>query len=112
MPSAPAYPCSVCKQVGCTAHRRTAWRGTQPPPQRIRGRKLQLLRRYLYIKEPFCRLCQRPLLLATMIRDHIIPLAEGGPDTVENSQPLCRECSDAKTQQEAARGVQRSRWGA
>jgi len=29
--------------------------------------------------------------------DHIIPLAMGGGDTIENLQPLCRMCHRAKT---------------
>jgi 5-methylcytosine-specific restriction protein A len=46
--------------------------------------------------------------LAT-IRDHIVPLAEGGAEgTEENEQPLCRAHSDAKTAEEAKRGARRS----
>lgn len=39
-----------------------------------------------------------------VIRDHVVPLAEGGPDVRENTQPLCQACSDAKTAREAKRG--------
>lgn len=28
--------------------------------------------------------------------DHVIPLAKGGENTVENMQPLCRNCNSAK----------------
>jgi 5-methylcytosine-specific restriction endonuclease McrA len=45
--------------------------------------------------------------LAT-IRDHIVPLAEGGQDIESNVQPLCQTCSDIKTQAEAARGRHRA----
>ena len=45
------------------------------------------------------------------IRDHIIPLAEGGPDTDENTQPLCQACSDRKTASESQRGILRQRGG-
>jgi len=29
--------------------------------------------------------------------DHIVPLSQGGPDTVENQQALCAGCHKAKT---------------
>ena len=45
----------------------------------------------------------RPGLMKT-IRDHIVPLMEGGTDVPENIQPLCQACSDRKTQAEAQRG--------
>jgi 5-methylcytosine-specific restriction protein A len=37
------------------------------------------------------------------VRDHIVPLWEGGPDCVENTQALCVECHNAKTADEARR---------
>jgi 5-methylcytosine-specific restriction protein A len=43
------------------------------------------------------------------IRDHIVPLAEGGLDAESNIQALCQACSDAKTETEARRGMSRSR---
>lgn len=36
--------------------------------------------------------------------DHIIPVAEGGQDTLDNAQLLCTVCHTPKTQAEAARG--------
>lgn len=39
--------------------------------------------------------------------DHVIPRAEGGPDTLENLTTRCIPCHGVKTQQEAARGRQR-----
>ena len=42
--------------------------------------------------------------------DHIIPLAEGGPDTFTNTQWLCSDaCHPAKTQAERQRGIDRAR---
>jgi len=79
-------------------HRSVPWRSSTTPP-RIRGPKLQRLRMQLLSDQPFCR-CGR---VAT-IRDHIIPLAEGGRDDDSNVQPLCARCHDAKTQREALRG--------
>lgn len=84
------------------------WAGTT---KRIRGRQLQEMRARLFAKQPFCVQCMAEVQedklglehLAT-IRDHIIPLAEGGRDDSTNEQGLCQRHSDAKTQQEAARG--------
>lgn len=104
MPTAALSPCPVCHQVGCTLHLRTQWRTDRPAPVRIRGRRLQQLRMEMYVREPRCRLCGRVLLPAQMIRDHIVPLAEGGQDVEANTQPLCQGCSDAKSQEEALRG--------
>lgn len=41
--------------------------------------------------------------------DHVIPRAEGGEDTLENLQTLCRPCHEPKIQAEAARGRARRR---
>lgn len=109
-----------CSQVGCTVllprgvsrcavHARAPWGSVQLPP-RIRGRKLQRMRDQLFTMQPLCVHClgQGKTAVAT-IRDHIIPLAEGGSDTVENTQPLCQECSDVKTQLEQLKGRSRAR---
>lgn len=37
--------------------------------------------------------------------DHVVPLAEGGPDTLENMRPIHGQpCHREKTAREAARG--------
>lgn len=78
--------------------------------ERIRGRKLQLLRRRLFTVQPFCVACyQKGYLTEPVVRDHIIPLAEGGKDEEGNVQALCKECSDEKTRAESARGRRRGR---
>jgi 5-methylcytosine-specific restriction protein A len=91
----------------CEVHRRPAWR---PDIPRIEGRRLQHLRQQLFAREPFCRLCKaQGRKVLAVIRDHVIPLAEGGTESAANTQPLCRACSDAKSQREAARGRARGK---
>lgn len=109
MPTASPRPCSRCGQLGCTSHVRPAW-GKRESPRRVTGRPLQRMRRKLFAQDPYCARCraQGRMRLAT-IRDHIIPIEEGGPDIESNTQGLCRWCSDEKTQQESMRGKQRHR---
>lgn len=111
MPHAALSPCRTCRQVGCTIHPRQPWQAMHVHAgARVRGRKLQRLRAQLFDREPLCRLCAATgrTTIAT-IRDHIVPLAEGGLDRDDNVQPLCQRCSDVKTEAESKRGVRR--WG-
>lgn len=77
--------------------------------ERIRGRKLQGLRDRLFVaSEGRCASCRAVLMPGRWIRDHVVPLAEGGADVLDNTQALCLDCSDRKSQQEARRGQARS----
>lgn len=89
----------------CAQHARQPWAQSDAATPRIRGRRLQRMRRHLFTRQPLCVLClaQGQRTLAT-IRDHIIPLAEGGVDDSTNEQPLCQTCSDIKTQKESLHG--------
>jgi 5-methylcytosine-specific restriction protein A len=69
------------------------------------------MRARLFAEEPLCRAClaMTPFIVSVaVVRDHIIPLAEGGADDETNEQPLCQACSDAKSSREATRGRQRA----
>lgn len=78
---------------------------TNRAPGRTSGRKLQAQRRRLFERNPLCAACERKgLVEAATIRDHIVPLQEGGSDDDENIQGLCERCHDAKTKAEAKRG--------
>lgn len=114
MPGRPARECTYpgCKTLvrdgsgRCVSHPQIAWSRDAPPPERIRGRRLQAMRRQLFRNDPLCVECAKAgrVTLAT-IRDHVIPLAEGGEDDQDNTQGLCVACHDVKSQVEAARGV-------
>lgn len=112
MPTAALRPCRICRTVGCTEHIPKAWQSTRvAPAKRVTGRPLQRLRQQLFDREPLCRPCHtNGRVTVATIRDHIVPLAEGGQDVELNTQPICAECHDAKTQAESARGIRR--WGA
>ncbi len=115
MPVAAPKPCSQCGvlvrdgSARCDAHKVQKWVQVADY-KRTSGRKLQKQRADLFRREPGCRECaRRGVFTLATIRDHIRPLAEGGDDTDDNVQPLCRTCSDEKTAQERTRGVGRSR---
>ncbi len=117
MPSAPKHQCGRlgCRQLTdrkfcqqCEPQQQTAshrWDTDRRPVERVRGRKLQALRLALFRREPLCRRCgERGRVTLAAVRDHIVPLAEGGADDESNIQPLCNECSDMKTREESKRG--------
>ena len=91
----------------CEAHSRPAWTKAQPTV-RIRGWQLQRLREQLFAHEPLCRICRAAgVVTPATVRDHVVPLFEGGRDDESNVQALCQSCSDAKTQAESKRGQRR-----
>ena len=112
MPNAPLRYCVVngcpnkVPRGRCITHQLPAWQSpNREPTKRIRGRELQRRRQRLFAEHPFCVLCERDgkLTLAT-IRDHIIPLAEGGSDDESNVQALCSLHNELKRREEARRG--------
>lgn len=73
--------------------------------QRGYGWQHQKARAELLEREPLCRECAKHnRVTVAVIADHIIPLKEHGSRGRENLQPLCAECSKAKTAREAKRG--------
>lgn len=82
-----------------------AWTGNHANLRRLKGRTLQKERNRLFNEQPLCVEClKRGREVEATIRDHIVPLAEGGMDTVGNTQALCQACHDRKTREEAKRG--------
>lgn len=97
----------------CEAHARKPWTAAKASPERVRGRALQARRQWFFSKHPICVECERrgrSPAVATIL-DHVIPLAEGGPDEYENWQGLCHDCHDEKTREETKRGSSRFRMG-
>lgn len=73
--------------------------------ERIRGRKGVEQRKRRLRNEPLCRHCYaKGIITEAEEVDHILPLANGGTDTDDNVQSLCRQCHAIKTAGEAAKG--------
>lgn len=111
MPIKPAHPCAYpgCPELVrdgryCPAHSRTSQaaydrdRGTAA--QRGYGGRWQRLRAIVLRANPLCvdpyHRHPEQVVPATEV-DHIIPKRQGGTDSVDNLQSLCRECHNAKT---------------
>ena len=117
MPTAAPRPCTKpgCGQLvhdgsgRCEKHPRAVWQPGRAPTKRITGRRLQAMRAALFQRHPLCEVCEPAgrVELAT-IRDHRIPLSEGGADDITNEQAICATCHEAKSLAEALRG--RRRW--
>lgn len=116
MANAPPRPCPHprCGKFNCSIHNVAPWRTrvtspvTSPPVIRIRGRELQRRRSRLFARQPWCVLClEAGTHTRATIRDHRIPLAEGGRDDETNEQALCHTHSDLKTRAESLRGLRR-----
>ena len=116
MPPRAARPCSYpgCgiltsdKDGRCPKHPRPKWvNATQV--KRMSGWKTSQARTRLFAKAPLCVECEKAgrVRLAT-IRDHIVPLAEGGAEDETNTQGLCDACHDVKSELERQRGVERA----
>lgn len=112
MPFAPLKQCTfpgcAARQATsrCPAHSVPSWRTEGVEVQRMRGRPLQRARARLFAEHPLCQQCGKRL---SEVRDHVVPLSEGGHEEPSNVQALCLACSMAKTALESVRGRQRNR---
>lgn len=90
--------------------KRKAWANPHATKRLITGRALQREREALFAEQPLCVECLKGgLAIKATIRDHKTPLAFGGLDERENTQPLCQPCSDAKTKAEGQDGARAAR---
>jgi len=105
MPMAPPRPCPTCGALRCQRHTVSHTWDARVPVERLRGRKLQQARTRLFQRQPLCEPCQQQgrLTVATL-RDHRIPLAEGGTEDEANEQAICYRCHVEKTHAESRRG--------
>jgi 5-methylcytosine-specific restriction endonuclease McrA len=55
-----------------------------------------------------CNSCPRFLDVHEFHVDHIIPLFEGGPDSLDNKQAICITCHSKKTRKEISRRMRGS----
>jgi 5-methylcytosine-specific restriction protein A len=80
----------------CDAHTREAWAKRPDAPKR--HPQWKKLRAYVLRTEPLCRACAARGVdtIATEV-DHMVPLAKGGTDALENLQPICAPCHARKT---------------
>ena len=71
---------------------------TKASVNRIRGRKLQAIRKRHFEQHPLCVMCKKNglITIATEL-DHIKALCNGGTDTPDNRQGLCLSCHAIKT---------------
>ena len=76
-------------------------RQVRDPSPRIRGRRLQAIRKHVLAASPLCVMCKASgrVTLATEV-DHIVALVNGGEDSHENRQALCAPCHQVKTAQD------------
>lgn len=57
-------------------------------------KRWQKVRKRVLRRDPICQMCEKN---PSKEVDHIVPLAEGGDDSMENLQGLCSSCHSAKT---------------
>ena len=91
----------------CPVHGRKPWEGsTRRDNLRKRsGSRQQKLRRFVLARdENTCHVCGHEFPDDQLVADHVIPLAEGGEDHVDNLAPCCLEDHRKKTAEEARRG--------
>lgn len=87
----------------CPAHERKPWAGSKRSERtNLSGSRQQKRAAYILEKhDTICHVCGHP---GSDQADHVIPLAENGPDTTANMRPIHSEpCHREKTAAEAAR---------
>ena len=88
----------------CDAHTpmREAWPDRDARRPKISGWERQRRNRVIMARHGRrCHICGQPG--ADQV-DHVVPLARGGTDTMDNLRPAHKQCHQAKTTREAAEG--------
>ena len=109
MPRAAKKPCKKpgCPNLTnggyCEAHKSDARKDRAPdtrPSAQARGygRRWRRLRKMVLARQPLCEDCiERGQVTPASEVHHIVPRVEGGPDSFENLQALCKPCHSRKT---------------
>ena len=117
MPTSPPRPCrapmcagkTTAKHGYCEAHAHLAvtWDKRKPGMKSGRGgrpwrrKRERILRR----DKGLCQPCFRAGRITPALEvDHIVNVAQGGDDSDDNLEAICRPCHQAKTLEEARRG--------
>lgn len=105
----------VCAQHGCPTltttshcptHQPKPWAGSTRRTRTSNGWQQQTEARQVMRRDArVCHVCGQPG--ATQV-DHVVPVAQGGPDTLANKAPIHVDCHNAKTASEAAQGRRRA----
>ena len=99
----------ICSSPGCfnlqpcPDHERKPWEGSRRSDlAKVKGRTASNRRKRILLKyDTICHVCGNP---GSDEVDHVIPLAEGGPDTDANCRPIhSKPCHALKSSAEAAR---------
>ena len=81
----------------CERHRKARPKNRKRPDPYYMTARWKRLRKMVFNRTPWCCMCK--LTMATEV-DHVIPRSEGGQDTFENLQGLCKSCHSKKTARE------------
>lgn len=95
--------CPKCPNLQpCPDHPKQAWAGSTRSERTISGsRQQRRAKAVMHLHDGICHVCNRP---GANEVDHVIPLAEGGADDMDNLRPIhARPCHAEKTQAEARR---------
>ena len=102
-----AQHCGALVERGyCDQHRRAKEQARGSRHERGYDAQWSRVRAIVIAREPLCRACaaQHRATVALDV-DHIVPIDEGGARyDLDNLQPLCRACHNAKTRAQNAKG--------
>lgn len=109
----PSRPLRYCPQPGCSAltsggpcpahvkqQRREQDARRESSRSRGYGRAWERLRAVQLARELLCLALKPPRLTPRVHVDHILPLARGGTDAIENLKSLCQSCHSGQTARE------------
>ena len=125
MPKRPSHPCAIhawvlvddgCVCLECAKHTQPSRLYDKRPGSNWRGygaahqqKRKALIDRVRYCQDPYG--LHKSLRVHGTVRDHIVPLNQGGSDDQSNEQLLCFSCHNIKIYKDGSRrrgGVEKS----